>query len=50
VAQTAVFSRGEAEADEQVRRIVAANLGGAPNDAADRLAAAGRGGVSAPLH
>ena len=50
VAQTAVFSHGEAEADEQVRRIVAANLGGAPNDAADRLAAAGRGGVSAPLH
>jgi membrane fusion protein (multidrug efflux system) len=49
VAQTAVFSRGEAEADEQVRRIVAANLGGAPNAAADRLASAGRGGVSAPL-
>jgi len=50
VAQTAVFSHGEAEADEQVRRIVAANLGGAPNDTAGRLAAAGRGGVSAPLH
>jgi membrane fusion protein (multidrug efflux system) len=50
VAQTAVFSRGEAEADEQVRQIIAANLGSTQNEAADRIAATGRGAVSAPLH
>jgi membrane fusion protein (multidrug efflux system) len=50
VGQTAVFSRGETEANEQVRQIIAANLGGAQNEATDRIASSGRGAVSARLH